>query len=204
MLETPSDRFAWRVFPPSLWAALAALAVCAMPAAATQVYHSPNDDGAPAAGQPTIAEGGLQAVYLYVDGGASASAPGTACDSGQGDEVCGFAVSLSGAGGLTFDSFSGDGGADLMVNESATTVVINGLDPVSPTPGPKRIGVLMVNAVNGGSVVNDGGEVVAADLGSEVLASETVAFVPEPAGMTAWACGVSLVGLLARRRAARC
>ena len=155
MLETPSDRFARQVSLPSLWVALLTIALCPMPAAASQIYHSPNDDGLPAAGQPTIAEGGLQAVYLYVDGGGSASAPGTACDSGQGDEVCGFAVSLSGADGLTFDSFTGDGAADLMVNQSASTVVINGLDPVSPTPGPKRVGVLMVNAVSGGSVVSD-------------------------------------------------
>jgi len=204
LLTTIFDRSAWRAMLRRVAAAALASAWCAAPAAATQVYHSPNDDGAPAAGQPTIAEGGVQPVYLYVDGGATASAPGSVCDTGQGDEVCGYTISLTGADGLTLSGFVADGAADLMVNQSGNSIVINGLDPVSPTAGPKRIGVLSVNATAGGSLSHDGGEVVGADLGSEVLAAETIAFVPEPAGIAVWAMGISLLGVLGRRRAAQC
>jgi len=86
------------------------VALCAAaPASATQVFHSPNDDGQPAGGTPTIASGGVQSVFLYVDGGASASAVDTACDTGTGSEVCGYTLTLTGLTGLTLVGFTPDG-----------------------------------------------------------------------------------------------
>jgi hypothetical protein len=185
----------------SLWVAMA---VFAPTADATQVFHSPSDDGVPAAGQPSVAEGGVRSVFLYVDGGAAASAGGSVCLSGDGDEVCGYSLGLTGLGGLTINGFNADGGADLIVNQSAGSILINGLDPVAPTPGPKRIGELLVNAATGGSLELTSGEVIGADLGSELLASGTVVTVPEPGGLLAMLSGLGLLRALARRRASRC
>ena len=69
-----------RMRPPSTLFAAAFIAalLCTAPAIATEVYHSPNDDGQPAVGPPSVPAGGLQPVYLYIDGGVSASAGGTA------------------------------------------------------------------------------------------------------------------------------
>jgi len=185
----------------SMWVALAGVVPTA---AATQVFHSPGDDGAPASGPPTVQEGGVRSVFLYVDGGGLTSSAGSACDTGQGDEVCGYSLTLAGLGGLTIDAFNADGGANLLVNQSAGSIVINGLDPVAPTPGPKRIGELRVNAASGGSVELTSGEVIGADLGSEILAAGTVVTVPEPGGPLALASGLALLRALARRRASRC
>jgi hypothetical protein len=186
----------------ALWLSMA-LALQPASAQATQVFHSPADNGAPAAGSPTIAEGGVQSVFLYVDGGALASAGGTVCDTGQGDEVCGFSLTLTGLGGLTLNSFSPDGAADLVVNQSTGQIVINGLDPVAPTPGPNRVGELFVNAATGGSVEMTGAEVIGADLQSEIVPTSTLVTVPEPSAALGWASGLALLGALRGRRATR-
>jgi hypothetical protein len=187
----------------ALCALALAIVLWTLPAAGTDVYYSPNDDGQPAGGAPTIPAGGTQDVALYLDGGAASSAPSSACHDGDGDEVCGFVVTLTGLAGLTISSFTPDGGADLVVDQSAGQIVINGLDPVSPTPGPQRIGSLAVNAATGGSLELTSGEVIGADLGSEVLAQQTVVSVPEPAALAMWVAGTSLLVAIARGRARR-
>lgn len=172
----------------------------AAPSGATLVYHSPGDDGVPGS---TIPEGGVQSVYLYIDGGPAASGGGTACNDGTGDEVCGFDLEITGLNGLTLSSFTPDGGADLLVNLNATSAKINGLDALAPTPGPKRLGELLVNAATGGEVELTSGEVIGADLDSEILAQTTVATVPEPGVLLGLAGGALLLAALSRRRAAR-
>jgi hypothetical protein len=172
---------------------------CGTPALATQVYHSPNDDGQ--IGPASIPSGGVQSVYLYIDGGASASAGGTACDTGTGNELCGYTLTLTGLTGLTLVSFTPDVGTDLLYDSDALELRLNGLDTTAPTPGPKRIGELLVNAVSGGFLQLTSGEVIGADLASEVLASGDVVAVPEPGRLLQLGCGVGLLGWLARRRA---
>jgi len=185
------------------WAtALLCVALCwAGTATATQVFHSPNDDGAPAAGTPTIAEGGVQSVFLYIDGGAAPSAVDTACDTGTGDEVCGYTLTLTGSSGLTLVGFTPDGGANLLHDIDALEFRVNGLDTQAPTPGPKRIGELTVNAVAGGSLDLTAGEVVGADLSSETLASGEIVAVPEPAVLVQLAAGMLLLRCLTAHRA---
>lgn len=169
--------------------------------AATSVYHSPNDDGLP--GSTQIPSGGTQSVYLYIDGGPAASAGASACNDGAGDEVCGFDVELTGAGGLTLSSFTPDGGANLLVNFGAGSMKVNGLDTQLPTPGPHRIGELMVNAVVGGELELTSGEVVGADLGGETLATSTLVTVPEPGQLLLLGSGIGLLAVLPRRRGSR-
>ncbi len=179
---------------------LAVWLVCS-PALASQVFHSPNDDGLP--GAPQVPTGGVQSVLLYIDGGGGASAPGSACNNGAGDEVCGFDLELTGLSGLTFSAFNADAGADLLVNFSAGSLRINGLDPVAPTTAPVRIGELLVNAIEGGQVELTSGEVIGADLGSEVLPVQTLVTVPEPSRLLMLMSGFGLLLGLARARAAR-
>lgn len=174
----------------------------AAPVGATVVYHSPNDDGLPGATQ--IPEGGVQSVYLYIDGGPGASAGGEACDVGGGDEVCGYDLEITALNGLTLSAFTPDVGADLMPNFSAGSLKLNGLDSVAPTPGPHRVGELLVNAAVGGEVELTSGEVVGADLVTEVLAASTLVTVPEPGVLLALGSGVLLLAGLARLDPERC
>jgi len=183
-------------------ACLVATTLLAGPAvAATQVYHSPNDDGAPASGPPVVCEGGVRSVFVYIDGGPSASLPGAACHEGVGDEICGYDLYLTGLNGLTLEGFAADPAADLIENLSAGELKLNGLDSVSPTPGPMRIGELLVNATSGGALELTSGEVVGADLTSEQLGTSTIVSVPEPGRLMLLGSGLIFLVCVGRRRA---
>jgi hypothetical protein len=192
-----------RVVADSIGLAVAAWLVAALlwgsPAYASQVFHSPNDDGQPSGG-PASVPPGVQSVYLYIDGGALASPGGTACDSGSGDEICGYTLRLTGLAGLTLASFTPDVGADLLHALTATELRVNGLDTLAPTPGPKRIGELAVNAVTGGSLELTDGEAVGADLSSEILPVAEIVTVPEPGALLQLTSGTALLFCLRRRR----
>ena len=174
---------------------------CAAAGWATQVYHSPNDDGLPAVGPPQVLEGGIRPVYLYIDGGAAASPAGTACDTGSGDELCGFTLALTGQAGLTLIGFTPDASANLLYDVSTLEFRVNGLDTASPTPGPKRIGELSVDATAGGSPEVTSGEVVDAGLSAEQLESGQIVAFPEPGKVLQLGFGIALLAGFARRRA---
>ncbi len=92
-------------------------------------------------------------------------------------------------------------GGNLLHDITALEFRVNGLDTLAPSPGPKRIGELTVNAVAGGSLELTLGEVIGADLSSEVLASGEVVTVPEPGMLLQLAAGVLLLRYLASGRA---
>ena len=142
-----------------------------------------------------------RAVFRYIDGGASTAAVDTACDTGTGSEVCGYTLTLTGLTGLTLVGFTPDGGANLRHDTTAQELRVNGLDTLAPSPGPKRIGELTVKAVAGGSLELTLGEVIGADLSSEILAGGEVVTVPEPGVLLQLAAGVCLLGCLRSRRA---
>jgi len=184
-------------------ACLVAAALLVEPAfafAATQVYHSPADDGAPAVGPPVVFEGGVRSVFLYIDGGSVPSQTGQACDEGAGDEICGYELHLTGLNGLTLAGFAPDPAADLVQNLGAGELKLNGLDGVSPSPGPKRIGELLVNATSGGAVELTSGEVVGADLAGEQLAATTIVSVPEPGRLMLLGSGLLFLVCVGHRR----
>jgi hypothetical protein len=171
------------------------------PATATQVFHSPNDNGQPAGGFPDIPSGGVRSVYLYIEGGASASPLGTACDTGTGNEVCGYTLTLTALTGLTLVGFTPDGAANLLHDITALEFRVNGLDTLAPTPGPKRIGELLVSGVEGGSLELSSGEVIGADLSSEILETDQIVYLPEPGALLMLASSVALLGCLGHWRA---
>ena len=173
---------------------------CAAAGWATQVYHSPNDDGLPAVGPPQVLEGGVRPVYLYIDGGALASPAGTACDTGSGDELCGFTLALTGQAGLTLIGFTPDASANLLYDLNALEFRVNGLDTTSPAPGPKRIGELSVDATAGGSLQMTNAEVVDAGLSAEQLGSVEIVAFPEPGKVLQLGVGIALLAGFARRR----
>lgn len=203
MLPTPSvstrlgsviGGFAVMMLASTLWS---------LPAQGTEFFHSPSDDGQPASGAATIPDAGTQSVFLWVDGGASASAPGAACHDGAGDEVCGYSITLTGIGGLSFVSFSADGSADVAINQSPGTLILNGLDPVAPGAGPQRIGVVSVASATGGSVELTAGEVIGADLGSESIATHTLVEAPEPTMSALFMAGLATLVAFTKGRARR-
>lgn len=187
---------AWLVAA-SFWGTPAA----ATHATGTQVFHSPNDDGQPAGGFPLIGAGGVRSLYLYIDGGAVASPVGTACHTGTGSEVCGYTFTLTALNGLALVGFTPDENADLLHDISGLELRVNGLDTLAPTPGPKRIGELLVNGVEDSSLQLSSGEVVGADLSSEILPSSEVVYVPEPGVIPLLVTGVLALGCLGCRRA---
>ena len=132
-MDTLNTRPSSGSFPGSfaaLWATVALLLWSASPAAATQVFHSGADDGV-ASAQIGAADG--KQLFLYIDGGAVASAPGAACMDGLGDEVCGFDLELLAQGGLSLTSFTPDPGADIMIDLNGAILRVNGLDSLAPT-----------------------------------------------------------------------
>ncbi len=207
-MNRPSRRVRLRPRFGALAAALGLVAALSwgMPATAThatgtQVFHSPNDNGQPAGGFPEVPSGGVSSLYLYIHGGASASPVGTACDTGTGNEVCGYTLTLTALTGLTLAGFTPDEGANLLHGINGLEFRLNGLDTLTPTPGPKRIGELLVNGVEGGSLQLSSGEVIRADLSSEIVASSQVVYLPEPGALLMLASGVALLGCLGHGRA---
>ena len=161
---------------------------------AAQIFHSDADDGI---ATPLVTGGPGQLVFLYIQQGAIASAPTTACATGLGDEICGYDLDLRGIGELTITAFTPDPASDLVSNLSGGVLQINGLDTVSPVPGPQRIGTLTIDGTVGALIKVDA-EVVRADLSTETLVASTVVTVPEPSFLVALAFGALAIGGWAR------
>lgn len=163
---------------------------------ATDLFHSAADNGIATS---LVSDGLAQTVFLYIETGQGASAAGTACDSGAGDEICGYDLDLTGIGGLTILSFTPEPSADLVANLDSGVLEINGLDSVTPGPGAQRIGELTIDGVIGATLQVDA-ELVGADLSTETLTATTVVTVPEPRlAIVLWAGVLALIALQGRR-----
>lgn len=166
----------WLAVPFALGAATAA-------PAAVLVYHSPADDGVPAASPPVLDASAPENLDLYVDlPGTGATQSGIACESGDGTELCGWDFTLRASPGVGLYDFLPEAG--VVAQRTGKTLRVNGLHARNPATAPVRIGRLrVVRESESGGTVAVRGVAVAADLSLETLPPTTIAqiTVPEPA-----------------------
>lgn len=162
------------------------------------LYHSPLDDGANGGVPATIPAATPATLHLYLDGGSNPSTA-DACLAGDGDELCGYLLRLTGSG-MNLELFT-PADPDILFNLSGNQLDLTGGDFEFGELGPTKLGDLAIaDAVPGGSLDLQIGDVVSAALAKETLETPTaIVEVPEPGGtlplLVGWA-------LLARSRRA--
>jgi hypothetical protein len=142
---------------------------------------------------------GSQTVPLWVDAGNVPSTPGTACQSGLGEELCGWALHLETVGAVTIEGFVPAPEHTVVSSFSASEWRGSGGDVENGNLGLTKIGDLVVNLSGAGEVWLRPSEAVDAALGSEDVPERLLA-LPEPGGLTLLGPGVGLLWLLGRRR----
>lgn len=182
--------------------AILALSLLALPASAAPpvVYHSPNDDGVNPGGPVQVPSLVQTTIHLYIDGGSTAS-PSDPCFQGTGDEVCAWNLTLAGQSGLSLVSFTPSGA--VVSNLSGGVLRANRLDPLTGALGPVKVGDLVVEGSEGGTLDLSAGESIDAALTSQVLPSVTVVTLPEPGADLLGSAGLVALLLLSRGRARR-
>ena len=142
------------------------------------VYHSAADDGIDT-GNTVPGDVSPHPLYLYITKGLATSTSGV-CESGTGDEICGYTIDLATQGQFSFIDFTPEPGSDLIFNLSANRFRATALDHLNPSPGPKRIGTLNISTAGvGGGVNMANSQAVSADLVLEGIPDGVIA-VPEP------------------------
>ena len=180
----------------------AALGMPATAPAAVLVYHSPANDGVPAASPPVLDASAPENLDLYVDlPGTGTTQSGIACESGDGTELCGWDFTLRASPGVGLYDFLPEAG--VVAQRTGKTLRVNGLHARNPATAPVRIGRLrVVRESESGGTVAVRGVAVAADLSLETLPPTTIAqiTVPEPTlgVQIGWMMGI-VAGVAARR-----
>lgn len=167
-------------------------------AAPPAIYHSPADDGFPANGPVEIPSGAPHTIYLYLDGGETAS-PETRCSDGSGDEICAWDLALEAFEGLVIESFVPE--SDTIARTTSTTIRMNGGDPWRGTLGRQRLGVIEVTGGPLGSRLDVmPSAAVASDLSVETVSQSTLIIVPEPRTLASLISGGTALAALGHRR----
>ncbi len=125
---------------------LATLAGVGMPrasgAAAPDLFHSPNDDGA-SVGIPAIVPSGQSVtLHLYLGVGATASSADP-CFMGDGDELCGYRLRLTGSG-VNLQSFT-PSDPDTLFNQGGSQIELIGSSFQVGQLGPTKLGDLVID-----------------------------------------------------------
>lgn len=166
------------------------------------VYHSPNDDGVNPGFAFELPIGPGESLFLWLDVGSTVSQNGTACNDGDGREICGYEVVVDALGSAVFsDFFPQLGGLGVVHQITPSQLKVNGLFALNPTAGAVRIGELKVEVIDlTSAVMVMGGKVVLAALQVESVSQSNLATVPEPGGWLPLLAGaVWLLGLRRRR-----
>ncbi len=196
--------------------AIGSLALGLTPAlAAIDVFHSPTANGIPDAnpgqnGEFILSSGTGLTLDLWIKKG---DAPGvSACSSsGSGDVLCGYDVTLMALDGASFVGFSEQDSDKQKFSQTPGVLRIVGVNALSPTDGAQRLGQLVFDNPQSGSVevkavstTSQENQAVGANMGDPVEAiDEQVIAAPEPSGFAQLMSGmVALAGLAAWR--ARC
>jgi hypothetical protein len=183
------------------------LALGGAASAAPVVYHSPADDGGDPGMPVELPPGPAVSLFLYVDPGDAASASGTACKNGAGEELCALAIRLGTAGDISIQGFVPDPQAGLVFGLAGGELRANGVRAAAGGwLGATRLGELVVSVSGGGSVELLEGQEVGADLALAEMDPAVIA-LPEPDATWLLAAGVSGLAALraarGRRRALR-
>jgi len=179
---------------------IALLSLFAVPVAAAPppLYHSPNDDGVSGGIPATVPPGQAVTLHLYLGVGTTASTQ-DACDQGDGEELCGHRATLEGTG-VNLQSFT-PADPDILFNLTANRIDLIGGDFQVGDLGPTKLGDLVIDGPEGGTLDLTLGEFVTTQLAKEkATVPTTIVALPEPAGPVPLAVGFALLLALPRRR----
>jgi hypothetical protein len=213
--------------------AAGALWLGAAPARALpEVYYDPSGGTAKPGYPPALPKGSsAYPVDLVFNPGSQATAVGVACDagegveSGNGEESCGFDITVQGSGDLVFSGYSplspfGTTNWTISVEPCQEDFACAGCTPEptcttlhaamltmppgppGPVLGPVKLGTLFVDTTTagGGRVRATSVENVSAGLALRSDSGPDLAFVPEPGAYLLIVSGVAGLGLLHRLR----
>lgn len=172
------------------------------------VYHSPGDDGTPPVSVPAIeGSGAIETVHLYMDEATATATPSTAlpCEAGDGNERCGWSLSLVAVDGLEIVEFRPEGDVVFEIGGGPLARIrLNGGRLDAGELGPVKLGDLDVRATTAaGTGRLESGTVLDARLDPVALDPEILFYVPEPAFLSTLLAGLLLLGGLAGRSSRR-
>lgn len=173
-------------------------------AGTSDVYHAPADDGIAPGTTPVLPSPGPEWLNLFVERSTSgASANGTPCVDGDGDELCAWEVVVQAQPGVEFGAFLPTGDVEFVL--TPTELRANRLSATAPALGLERLGYLGVTSTNpatGGDVTLVSGNVVTAGFSLEAVAPKTLATIPlpEPGPWLQWATALGGLAVLGRVR----
>lgn len=168
------------------------------------LYHSPPNDGTIPAATPVLPSAGPEWLHLYADtAGNALTSTGTACEDGDGDEICGWHVSLEAGPGAELLAFTPAPGTHYSLTSTALSAA--GVDAITPATAPVWVGDLQVQStdpMSSSSIDATGVHVVTAGLRAEPVAHTSIATipVPEPGVVIGLGSGIVLLGALRRSR----
>jgi hypothetical protein len=152
---------------------------------------------------------GSQMLDVYIDLGSDPTGVGTACEDGDGDELCAVAVVLTVTGPGEILGFSAPMTGPTVISEPTsfpTSVLrLNVLQSISPpSPGPQALGTLTVDVFSNASGtnlvrINATGQAVTAGRVLVGVPSGDIA-APEPSGLVLLLSGALGLGALHRLR----
>ncbi len=181
----------------ALAAALALLVASSPAGAQIAVFHSPNDDGVDPGGTISIPPSASATLHLYIDNPGTGTATGTVCEDGDGNELCGFDLTLEALGGIQFLTFSEV--ADTAHSLTSTRMRLNVVEAISGVSGPIHIGDLTIDASVGTTVDLSGAEALDAALGSVPIADKSLISVPDAGFLPLLGSGLSMLLGIRRR-----
>jgi hypothetical protein len=182
-----------------LWLSWMALGAAPAWAVAPSVYHSPADDGVSAGIPATIPAAPGMTLHLYLDVGTTASSADP-CFQGDGDELCGHRLHLTGTG-LEFQEFT-PADPDLVFKLTLDEFQVTGGDYQTGELGPTKLGDLVFDGLTvGGTVDLVLGEFVTTQLTKETATvPTTIVELPEPLSTPSLIAGALLLTVMHRRR----
>jgi hypothetical protein len=191
----------------SAWATLViavalGLAPVPAPAAPPPLYHSPGDDGVSGGVPAFVPAGQTVTLHLYLGVGALASAADP-CHQGDGDELCGYRLRLTGSG-VALQGFT-PADPDILWNLAVDQLDLTGGDFQTGDLGPTKLGDLVIQGPGpAGTLDLVVGEFVSTQLVKEQpLSPATIVQLPEPEGSVVLLLGAALLARLRARRERR-